>query len=41
MRACVDKVTLRSSPGQGTVVTMQKRITFSDDSLLSRLRAAS
>jgi hypothetical protein len=34
-------VTLRSSPGQGTVVTMQKRITLSDDSLLSRLRAAS
>ncbi len=26
MRACVDDVTLRSGPGQGTVVSLQKRI---------------
>jgi anti-sigma regulatory factor (Ser/Thr protein kinase) len=26
MRACVDDVTLRSGPGQGTVVSLEKRI---------------
>jgi anti-sigma regulatory factor (Ser/Thr protein kinase) len=41
MRACVDDVTLRNSPGQGTVVTMRKRIHLSDDAPLSRLRPAS
>jgi serine/threonine-protein kinase RsbW len=31
MRACVDDVTLRSGPGQGTVVSMQKRVAFRVD----------
>jgi serine/threonine-protein kinase RsbW len=31
MRACVDDVTLRSGPGQGTVVQLQKRIARSPD----------
>jgi anti-sigma regulatory factor (Ser/Thr protein kinase) len=41
MRACVDDVTLRNRPGQGTVVTMRKNIDWSSDSPLARLRAAS
>jgi anti-sigma regulatory factor (Ser/Thr protein kinase) len=41
MRACVDDVTMRSRPGQGTVVTMRKKIDWSSDSPLARLRAAS
>lgn len=41
MRACVDYVTLRNSPGQGTVVTMRKRIHLSDGAPLSQLRPAS
>ena len=28
MRACVDGVSLRSAPGEGTVVTLVKRITW-------------
>jgi serine/threonine-protein kinase RsbW len=31
MRACVDDVTLRSHPGRGTVVSLQKRIELRDD----------
>jgi serine/threonine-protein kinase RsbW len=31
MRACVDDVTLRSQPGRGTVVSLQKRIELRDD----------
>ena len=31
MRACVDDVTLSSQPGQGTVVSLQKRIELRDD----------
>jgi anti-sigma regulatory factor (Ser/Thr protein kinase) len=41
MRACVDDVTLRSRPGQGTVVIMRKRIDWSSDAPLVRMRAAS
>src|SRR5690349_24881868 len=41
MRACVDNVTLDSSPGRGTVVTMRKRIRWPDDAPLRQLRAAS
>jgi anti-sigma regulatory factor (Ser/Thr protein kinase) len=41
MRACVDDVTMRNRPGQGTVVTMRKKIDWSSDSPLARLRAAS
>jgi anti-sigma regulatory factor (Ser/Thr protein kinase) len=41
MRACVDDVTLRSRPGRGTVVTMRKRIHWSGDAPLARMRAAS
>jgi hypothetical protein len=41
MRACVDDVTLRSRPGRGTVVTMGKRIRWSGDAALVRMRAAS
>jgi anti-sigma regulatory factor (Ser/Thr protein kinase) len=41
MRACVDDVTLRNRPGQGTVVTMRKKIDWASDSPLARLRAAS
>ena len=40
-RACVDDVTLRSRPGRGTVVTMRKRIHWSSDAPLARVRAAS
>jgi serine/threonine-protein kinase RsbW len=41
MRACVDNVTLDSSPGRGTVVTMRKQIRWSSDAPLRQFRAAS
>lgn len=41
MRACVDNVTLDSSPGRGTVVTLRKHIRWSSDAPLRQLRAAS
>jgi serine/threonine-protein kinase RsbW len=41
MRACVDDLTLRTRPGRGTVVTMRKRIAWSADAPLTKLRAAS
>ncbi len=41
MRACVDKVTLDSRPGHGTVVTMRKHIRWSRDAPLRQFRAAS
>jgi serine/threonine-protein kinase RsbW len=40
MRACVDDVTMRSTPGQGTVVSLQKRIEWRSDAPLARLPAA-
>jgi serine/threonine-protein kinase RsbW len=36
MQACVDDVTLRSRPGHGTVVSLQKRIELRSDAPLSR-----
>ena len=36
MRVCVDDVTLRSRPGRGTVVSMQKRIELRSDAPLAR-----
>ena len=41
MRACVDNVTLDSSPGRGTVVTLRKHIRWSRDAPLRHYRAAS
>jgi serine/threonine-protein kinase RsbW len=41
MRACVDDVTLRNRPGQGTVVIMRKRFGWASDAPLARMRAAS
>jgi serine/threonine-protein kinase RsbW len=41
MRACVDTVTLDSSPEHGTVVTMSKHIRWSRDAPLRHFRAAS
>jgi len=41
MRAVVDNVTLDSSPGQGTVVTLHKQVRWSRDAPLRQLRAAS
>ncbi len=41
MRACVDTVTLDSSPERGTVVTMSKHIRLSRDAPLRQFRAAS
>jgi serine/threonine-protein kinase RsbW len=41
MRACVDTVTLDSSPERGTVVTMSKHIRWSRDAPLRQIRAAS
>jgi serine/threonine-protein kinase RsbW len=35
MRACVDDVTLRSKPGRGTVVSLQKRIELRSDAPLA------
>jgi serine/threonine-protein kinase RsbW len=40
MRACVDDVTLRSRPGQGTVVCMHKRIEWRSDAPLALLPAS-
>jgi anti-sigma regulatory factor (Ser/Thr protein kinase) len=37
MRACVDDVTLRSGPGQGTVVSMRKRIEMRPGAPLAQL----
>jgi serine/threonine-protein kinase RsbW len=37
MRACVDDVSLRSGPGQGTVVQLWKRIELRDDAPLANL----
>ncbi len=34
MRACVDDVTLHSGPGQGTVVSLEKRIGWRADAPL-------
>ena len=36
MRACVDDVTLRTDPDVGTVVSLEKRMAWRDDALLSR-----
>jgi serine/threonine-protein kinase RsbW len=41
MRACVDNVSLDSSPERGTVVTMRKHIRWSKDAPLRQFRAAS
>jgi serine/threonine-protein kinase RsbW len=41
MRACVDTVTLDSSPERGTVVTMSKHIRWQRDAPLRQYRAAS
>ncbi|MGH3153152.1 MAG: ATP-binding protein [Streptosporangiaceae bacterium] len=41
MRACVDNVTLDSSPGHGTVVRLRKHIRWTDDAPLRNYRAAS
>ena len=41
MRACVDNVTLDTSPGRGTVVTMRKHIRWPSDAPLRQFRAAS
>lgn len=35
MRACVDDVTMQSSPGEGTVVSLRKRIAWRGDSPLA------
>ena len=40
MRACVDDVSMRSRPGQGTVVSLQKRIEWRSDAPLVRLPAS-
>jgi hypothetical protein len=40
MRACVDDVTLRTRPGRGTVVSMQKRIELRSDAPLAHLASA-
>ena len=34
MRACVDDVTMQSSPGEGTVVSLRKRIAWRTDAPL-------
>lgn len=41
MKACVDVVTLRSEPEQGTVVALQKRIAWRNDAPLVQLPAGS
>ena len=41
MRACVDNVSLDTSPGRGTVVTLRKHIRWSQDAPLRQFRAAS
>jgi serine/threonine-protein kinase RsbW len=40
MRACVDDVTLRSRPGHGTVVSLQKRIELRSDAPLAHPEVA-
>jgi serine/threonine-protein kinase RsbW len=40
MRACVDDVTMQSKPGQGTVVSLQKRIEWRSDAPLARRPAS-
>lgn len=40
MRACVDDVTMQSKPGQGTVVSLQKRIEWRSDAPLARMPAS-
>jgi serine/threonine-protein kinase RsbW len=40
MRACVDDVSMRSRPGQGTVVSLQKRIEWRSDAPLARRPAS-
>jgi hypothetical protein len=35
MRACVDDVTMQSSPGEGTVVSLRKRIAWRGDAPLA------
>jgi hypothetical protein len=35
MRACVDDVTMESSPGEGTVVSLRKRIAWRSDAPLA------
>ncbi len=39
MRACVDDVTLRSRPGRGTVVSLQKQIGLRSDAPLAHPEA--
>jgi serine/threonine-protein kinase RsbW len=41
MRACVDNVSLDTSSGRGTVVTLRKHIRWSQDAPLRQFRAAS
>jgi anti-sigma regulatory factor (Ser/Thr protein kinase) len=41
IRSCVDDLSLRTRPGRGTVVTLRKRIAWSTDAPLTRMRAAS
>ena len=41
MRACVDNVTLDSSPERGTVVTLRKHIRWSQDAPLRHYQAVS
>jgi len=40
MRACVDDVTMQSKPGEGTVVSLQKRIEWRSDAPLARMPAS-
>jgi serine/threonine-protein kinase RsbW len=40
MRACVDDVSMRSKPGQGTVVSLAKRIEWRSDAPLTQLPAS-
>jgi serine/threonine-protein kinase RsbW len=40
MRACVDNVTMHSKPGEGTVVSLNKRIEWRSDAPLARLPAS-
>jgi serine/threonine-protein kinase RsbW len=40
MKACVDDVSMKSKPGQGTVVSLQKRIEWRSDAPLARMPAS-
>jgi serine/threonine-protein kinase RsbW len=40
MRACVDDVSMRSQPGEGTVVSLQKRIEWRSDAPLAKRPAS-